>query len=120
MLTLAWTWLRDRAWVRWLVIAAGALIAGAIAYRAGRSAGADDEHDRQGEANRKALGETVRGDDALDARTEARAAETKAKHDEIDAKTEAALANPPPDDDAALAEARRMAAEAEAEERRGT
>lgn len=120
MLTLAWTWFRERAWVRWLVVAAGALIAGLLVYLAGRRDGTEVEHARQGESNRAALGETVREDDALDARTEARATETEKKIEAIDAATDAALAAKPTTDDDALAEAKRMAAEVEAAERSDT
>jgi len=120
MIALAWVWLRERAWVRWLVVATGALIAGLLVYLAGRRDGAEDEHARQGESNRVALGETVRGDDALDARTEARAVETAKKIEAIDAATGAALAAKPTTDEDALAEAKRMAAEVEAAERSDT
>ena len=120
MIALAWVWLRERAWVRWLVVATGALIAGLLVYLAGRRAGTEDEHTRQGESNRVALGETVRGDDALDARTEARAVETAKKIEAIDAATGAALAAKPTTDEDALAEAKRMAAEVEAAERSDT
>ena len=120
LLALAWAWLRERAWVRWLVVAAGALIAGLLVYLAGRRDGTEVEHTRQGESNRVALGDTVRGDDALDARTEARATETAKKIEAIDAATGAALAAKPTTDEDALTEAKRMAAEVEAAERSDT
>ena len=113
-------WLKGRAWVRWLLVALGVVGAGLVAFLAGRRDGVADEHARQGDANRKALGDTVKATDALDARVEERHAETEKKVDEIEARTEHALAKPPTTDEAALAEAKRMAAELDAEERSET
>jgi hypothetical protein len=113
-------WLKGRAWVRWLLVALGVVGAGLVAFLAGRRDGVADEHARQSDANRKALGDTAKATDALDARIEARREETEKQVEAIDAKVEHALANPPTTDEAALAEAKRMAAELDAEERSET
>ena len=120
MILAALDWLKGRAWVRWLLVALGVVGAGLVAFLAGRRDGVADEHARQSDANRAAIGDTIKATDALDAKVEARHAETEAKVEAIEVATEHALANPPTTDDAALAEAKRMAAEFDAEERSET